>query len=73
VTSTTASPNEPIGPVIPLTVAESVEATPVESWPKLIVPKFAKGRISPEDEDGASAIQSAELIWGPLPGPKVWV
>ena len=58
----TLAPNEPIVPEIPPIVAVQVDATPVASVPKLTVPKSARGRMPPEDE-GASAIHSAEERW----------
>lgn len=46
-------------PVVPLTVAKQVLATPVLSEPNFAVPKFARGKTPPLLE-GASAIHSAD-------------
>ena len=53
---------DPIDPVVPPIVAEQ----PV----KATVPKLASGSI-PEDDDGASAIHSAEFSLAPVTVPVV--
>ena len=57
--------NAPIGPFVPPIVTEHVPAWPVDSCPKIILPKLARGTI-PEVLDGASAIHSAEDLKAPL-------
>src|ERR1700691_1678753 len=53
--------NLPMGPVVVLSIAKLVWATPVLSSPKSTVPKSERGRIPPRAvQQGASAIHSAD-------------